>query len=183
VIDHCLRCTDPKGRVATDCRVDYAALSAASLTIMPGDADSWSLASCQFMWGIPNAAGTTCYYPGSDTCVTTDKGEDGACLSCRYPDGSASGICGAPGSLPDPMIGRPDDLPAPGSCVNELGADGRVACTTCTHDDISATRSCHFPNVTDCELTFDDDSLMSCTLDDGSVVGVHNSTHGPRPGP
>jgi len=176
--DHCLRCTDPKGRVATDCRVDYDQSPGASWTVMPGD--TWSMASCTFSWGIPNAAATTCYYPGPDTCVTTTEAEDWQCLSCRYPDGSGSGICG--GELPDPQIGRPDDLPAPGTCVNELGADGLVQCTTCTHDDLSATRSCRYPHVVDCELPFDD-FVWKCTLDDGSTVGLLNSTHGPQPAP
>jgi hypothetical protein len=182
VIDSCLQCTDPKGRVGIDCSIDPAQLQMGSWTTTP--TGSYSPADCTFNWGAAAYSGTTCHYAGTNTCVVTGTPGDWQCLSCTYPDGSATSICGA-GDLPDPMLGRPAALPAPGSCVSETDADGAIACSTCTGDDLSATRSCHYPGIIACDLTaiFDDDDGACtglCTREDGSEVRLCNSDRGPR---
>lgn len=179
----CLQCTDPLGNVASDCTLDYTRLRSASATLPPGD--TWSLATCTFAYGVPTGSGTTCYFPGTSSCTTTGD-QDWHCLSCELEGGGGTGTC-MDGSepLPDPMIGRPGDLPAPGTCVTQIGDDKHV-CTTCTHEDLSATSSCHYPGIVFCDLfpVFDDSTdgcLGSCTLIDGSEVRMCNSTRGPRP--
>jgi hypothetical protein len=175
VIDHCLRCTDPKGRVASDCSIDYARAPGGSIT---SSGDSFSFASCTFSWGTPKATGTTCYYPGADSCVI-DEEEDFHSLSCTYPDGSGSSMATDPDQpLLDPLIGRPDDLPAPGECITEV-VEGSV-CTTCAHDDLSAMRSCHFLGVSTCSVSIGGACMGDCTLADGSRVQVCNSPRGPQ---
>jgi hypothetical protein len=177
-VDHCLRCTDPKGRVADDCSIDYQTVSIGAFSTPPSG--SFSLTSCTFNWGAAKATGTTCYYPGADTCAVNED-EAGHALSCTYPDGSSTSIASqieAP--LPDPLIGRPDDLPAPGECITEV-AQGSV-CTTCARDDLSVTRSCHFPGIIACDiLDADDACLADCTFADGSKAQLCNSPRGPVP--
>ncbi len=180
VSDRCLRCVDPKGRVGRDCSIDYEVLHTGSLTVSPGD--SYNLAACSFMWGVASASGTTCHYPGTQSC-REDRGSH--CLSCTYPDGSGSGICNDGSEpLPDPMMGRPVDLPAPGSCISDLGKDGVVSCTTCTRDDLSVSRSCHYPGIIACQVESVDDGegdcLARCSVDGGADVRLCNSPRGPR---
>ena len=180
VVNHCLRCTDPEGRTGEDCSIDYDLAPAASFGIAPGDTSN--MASCTFVWGLGNATGTTCHYPGTSSCVVSSK-DDWQCLTCSYPDGSGSGLCTGE-DLPDPLAGLPDDLPAPGTCVNEVGADGQVVCTTCSRDDLSATRSCHYPGVASCS-TFDPRDwavgcLGRCRLEDGTIERLCNSPSGPK---
>jgi hypothetical protein len=186
VFDRCMRCTDPKGRTGVDCSMDYEEVrTGGSLGIMPSNDRNldWNLAGCSFLWGFGNLGGTTCHYPGTTSCMVSGE-DDWQCLSCSYSDGSGSGICTGDG-LPDPLANLPSDLPAPGNCVNKLGADGQVACTTCTHADGSATRSCHHPGVADCAFSFEDFldpvCIIHCTLDDGSPVCLRNSASGPEP--
>ena len=185
LIDHCMRCTDPKGRTGVDCSIDYEEVkTGGELAIMPWY--GWNLAGCNFLWGYGSLTGTTCRYPGPTSCSLRG---DGAlhCLICKFPDGTA--VCNSSSSsepLPDPLANLPDDLPAPGSCVNELGADGQILCTTCTHADGSATRSCHYPGLARCDLDEgegpDPSCLGHCTLD-GKLVRLCNSPSGPRPLP
>jgi hypothetical protein len=104
-------------------------------------ADSY-FASCYTGSGARALAGTTCHYPGLQTCVVTQQ-EDWHCLRCTYPNGASLELCSdATQPLPDPLADRPLDLPAPGSCSSELASDGSTACMTCTREDLSATRSC-----------------------------------------
>jgi hypothetical protein len=181
VVDSCLRCTDPKGRVGVDCSVDPAQVPQGSLTIQPSA--FYSPPICTFNWGAAAYSGTTCHYPGTNTCVVSGTPEDWQCLACSYPDGSGTSICGGD-DLPDPLLGRAGDLPAPGTCVSETGEAGAIVCSTCTGDDLSATRSCRYPGIIDCDLTpFDDDGspcLGHCTREDGSTVRLCNSDRGPR---
>ena len=181
VFDHCLRCTDPEDRTGEDCSIDYEEVWAASFGIAPSGGDTFAL--CELFYGVPAASGTTCHYPGTDSCVAEET--DGwQCLTCSYRDGSGMGLCqdaGAP--LPDPMIGRPDDLPAAGTCVSEHDASGAIVCETCTRDDLSATRSCHYPGIVDCDFFHPDDEaagcLGRCTLADGQQRRLCNSARGP----
>jgi hypothetical protein len=127
---------------------------------------------------VPKATGTTCYYPGAESCVVDE--EDGFhSLSCTYPDGSGSSIASdSTQALPDPLIGRPDDLPAPGACISEVTADS--VCTTCMHDDLSATRSCHFLGVLSCSVSAGGHCMGDCILADGGRAQVCNSDRGPQ---
>ena len=180
----CLRCVDPTGRTATDCSVDYGQYYTASVGGPPNDA--FSFGSCTFSWGVPSFAGTTCNFPGTNTCSLTTGAADWQCLSCSYRDGSGGGLCGdfSVEPPPDVFADRPGDLPAPGRCVTELGPDG-PACTTCTNEDLSATRSCREPSVVRCELLTGDASGCSarCTLRDGSTILMCPSPGGPRARP
>jgi len=142
VSDHCLRCVDPKGRVALDCSIDYEKVYTSGYSYGGGlDGDSF-FSVCSYMSGVPKVSGTTCHYPGLKTCVESG-GEGWHCIECTYPDGSGSGSCTLVSEpLLDPLADRPAYLPAPGTCTVERGADGAVTCAACTHEDLSATRSC-----------------------------------------
>jgi hypothetical protein len=179
VSDHCMRCVDPKGRVARDCSIDFEKVRTGSFGGPPDNA--FSFASCSFGFGAPAFSGTTCQYPGQDTCKLTDD-EGGHCLTCTYSDGSGSGICGDAGDpFPDPQADRPDDLPRPGTCITERGADGQISCTACTRRDRSATRSCHIPGVVSCDFfTEDQTGCHRCTLVDGSQALLCGSGRGPH---
>jgi hypothetical protein len=147
MINDCLRCVDPKGRVGVDCSVDYSTVFAASEGSI---ASGVFISSCTSTRGVPKMQGTTCHYPGPETCVVSEYGPS-HCLSCLFPDGSGQLVCGdASEPLPDPLDGRPPGLPAPGSCTLQLGTDGAIACATCTRDDLSATTSCRDRAVDRC---------------------------------
>jgi hypothetical protein len=181
VSDRCLRCTDPEGRTGEDCSVDYEEAYSASFGIAPSGGDTFAL--CELFYGVPFASGTTCHYPGTDSCVA-DEMDGWHCLTCSYRDGSGTSLCqDANVPLPDPLIGRPDDLPTAGSCVSEPDASGTVVCETCTRDDGSATRSCHYPGIVDCDFSNADDEaagcLGRCTLADGQERRLCNSARGP----
>jgi hypothetical protein len=180
VIDRCLRCVDPRGRVGVDCSIDYESVRTGSIGISPNNA--FSFAACSFMWGVPSVSGTMCHYPGPRSCSVRREGNT-HCLSCRHPDGSGVEICSDTSQpLPDPMADRPTDLPAPGQCVTERSADGQVSCAACTRRDRSASRACHHPGAVACELTFDDETgcIGQCTLDDGSTARLCNGARGPE---
>ena len=181
----CLSCTDPRGNVARDCSMQYDAYANGSFA---GSANARvNFATCAFTWGAPNAAGTTCNYPGPSTCKLTEVG-GARCLSCDFPDGSHSGQCAAANvPLRDPLIDRPDDLPAPGRCVSDPGPEQAVQCTTCTHADLSATRTCRFPTIVDCDLHAGADGpdrcLGTCTFTDGHQEQMCQSSRGLHPVP
>jgi hypothetical protein len=187
VRDHCLRCVDPKGRVGRDCSVDYGVFETAGASGSSNAEFNFSI--CTFQWGVPLSSGTTCHYPGVNTCKVTDAGGDWHCLECSYADGSGSSVCADKSNpLYDPLIARPDDLPAPGFCVNDLDADGKVQCTTCMKNDLSATRSCHYPGIVECQFVFPeegDDGKCSelCTFEDGHQALMCDSPRGPQPRP
>ena len=54
---HCLRCTDPKGRTAVDCSIDYEGAEKGGYG---SSGSTFSFASCWFTWGEPRTSGTTC---------------------------------------------------------------------------------------------------------------------------
>jgi hypothetical protein len=182
VIDGCLRCVDPKDRVGVDCSVDYETSSGGSFG---SSATSMYFSSCSFSWGVPEVSGTTCHYAGQDTCVVSQT--DGwHCLSCQFRDGSGVQVCmDATEALPDPLADRPLDLPAPGTCTTDLGADGAMACATCTHEDLSATTSCHYTGLETCRLVWsqtpDSTCVAECRTVDGNRVSMCNSARGPVP--
>jgi hypothetical protein len=184
VDNHCLRCTDPKGRIARDCSIDYGVFTGGGIG-GPSNGE-FNFASCSFEFGAPAASGTTCQYPGAETCEVT-TGDSGRCMQCTYPDGSGSGICGdATNPLYDPLIDRPDDFPATGICVNDLRADGQIECTTCMRDDLSVTRSCRYPGIVDCQLLFggeDPGCEALCTFQDGHKAKMCQSPRGLHPIP
>jgi hypothetical protein len=157
-----LQCMDPRGRIATDCSTEWMADSA-SIGFGGGD----FLHSCGVGYGF--AAGTTsaCHYPGSDTCVL----EDG-CLSCTYQDGSGASICGEDVEDIDIFGGHPADLPPPGQCVTETVQDGRVECSTCTREDLSATISCRFAQSTCDYAECDEGQCIGCDLVGGGEALV-----------
>jgi RNA polymerase sigma-70 factor (ECF subfamily) len=181
VIDRCLRCVDPKGRVGIDCSTDYGVSGGAGYGL---SAVGVFFSSCEFSWGVAGVSGTTCHYPGLQTC-TVSQADDWQCLECGYPDGSGGGLCNAASEpLPDPLADRPLDLPPPGTCASELDNDGRVLCATCTREDLSATTSCRYPGIESCDLTDggpDGNCLAECRRVDGSRVRVCNTPRGPRP--
>jgi hypothetical protein len=179
VIDRCLRCVDPRGRVGRDCSIDYETVPVGSFTTSPNN--TFSFASCSFLFGAPSVSGTMCHYPGTRSCKVRREG-DFHCLSCTHPDGSGSQICSDRSEpLPDPLADRPTDLPAPGECVIEHSADGRVSCAACTRRDRSASRACHDPGVIACEFGSDDTGCdAQCTLEDGSSARLCPSARGPR---
>jgi hypothetical protein len=180
VVDRCLRCVDPRGRVGVDCSIDYELVPAGSFTMSPNN--TFSFASCTFLWGVPSVSGTMCHYPGTRSCSVRREG-NAHCLSCTHPDGSGIEICSDRSEpLPDPMADRPTDLPAPGQCVIEHSADGQVSCAACTRRDLSASRACHHPGAVACELSGADDTgcLGQCTLDDGNTARLCNSARGPQ---
>jgi hypothetical protein len=179
VVDRCLRCVDPRGRAGVDCSIDYETLPAGSFGIAPGNV--FSFATCTFLWGIPSVSGTTCHYPGRNSCTRTEEG-GGHCIHCTYADGSGTGLCNdASEPLPAPLADRPRDLPRPGTCVTEREDDGRISCTTCTNGDLSAIRACHDPGAVSCDLLFDESGCLGrCTLTDGSQALLCNSDRGPE---
>jgi hypothetical protein len=112
----CLRCTDPKDRVAVDCHTDLADGLAGVLGVGPDDV--FSFASCTLNWGAPAISGTSCHFPVAESCVV-NEGEGIHSLSCTYRDGSSrTSTSDSSVPLADPLIGRPDDLPAPGACID-----------------------------------------------------------------
>jgi RNA polymerase sigma factor (sigma-70 family) len=176
--NRCLQCTDPTGRVATDCSVDYERFPSASFTSSP--TGSFSMAACTFAWGTPGFSQDTCNFPGTSSCELTMSSPDWQCQQCSYPDGSGGGICSTPDDAEDPFADRPADLPPPGGCITEPDTDGLALCTTCTHDDMSATRSCRYPAVTRCEFATDDPLCeVRCTLPDGATMLLCPSPSGP----
>jgi len=185
VENHCLRCTDPKGRSAVDCSIDFEGTQKGGFSTYGSDV---SFAECGFTWGEPRTSGTTCEYPGGKTCQYVEGDGGYSCLECRLPRGGGGLVCGtANDPLIDPLVGRPDDLPAPGFCINDLSADGKVQCTTCARDDASATRSCHYPGIVDCNFDNPADQaagcLGRCTFADGHQERVCDSPRGIHPVP
>jgi hypothetical protein len=183
--NHCLTCTDPKGRIGTDCSKDYNGYIGAAYGGSPNG--EFSFATCTFTWGEPKITGTTCNYPGGDTCVVEEY-DEGSCMQCTYPDGSGAGVCGTGDNpLYDPLINRPDDLPGPGACISDLRPDGKVQCTTCVHGDLSATRSCRYPGIVDCDLSNPEDEAAGCvgrcTFEDGHQERMCDSPRGLHPVP
>jgi hypothetical protein len=168
VIDRCMHCTDPKGRVGVDCSIDYEVLPIASWSV--GGGDNFNV--CNVAWGFPGGASGNCHYAGTESCSIAE-GDDETCVQCTYQDGSGSGLCAAPESIPDTMAGRPSGLPEPGACITETAEDG-VECSTCTRDDLSATKACRFAPAPSCESLRDDDpqKCLACTLEDGSTATV-----------
>ena len=165
--DGCLSCDDDRGRTVVDCSLDWVNVSLSRSGFGGG-----TFNACSTTWGDTIFSGTTCWYPGVDTCAVTQKG-DGLCLECFYPDGSGKWLCTESGPLPDPLDGRPDDLPPPGECVTEEREGGRVLCTTCTHADLSAFTSCRHPQAEVCDIDFGGDEVpgrtcMTCTGEDGA---------------
>jgi hypothetical protein len=171
VINRCLQCTDPKGRVGIDCSIDYESLPTASTGI--GGGDTFNV--CSGSWGYPGGASGVCHYPGLDSCLVTD--ENGVrCIDCMYPDGSGSGICLFDPNDPTPEIlaGRPSGLPEPGECLSEFGDDGELTCSTCTRDDLSATKVCRFPPAESCDVGIVDDieKCVTCQLVGGGEASI-----------
>jgi len=167
VFDRCLGCTDPLGRTATDCSIDYEVLPIASHGLGGGD----TFHSCNTSWGYPGGSSGVCHYPGTDSCITSG-GDDFICIDCTYPDGSGSGLCGSDEPRPI-MQGRPSDLPEPGGCVTETDEDGALLCSTCTREDLSASKACRFPPALSCEPSPGDtlaEKCFTCALEDGGIA-------------
>jgi hypothetical protein len=169
VRDGCLECTDPRGRVAVDCSIDHDSAPVASFT--QGGGDTFNV--CNAIWGFPGGASGSCHYPGTASCTIEDGGGDVTCIECRYRDGSSTGLCGDRATFPDLMAGHPSDLPEPGACVTETGEDG-VQCSTCTRDDLGATRSCRLAPAESCDAVDGDDPLEKCFA--CSLVGGGTAT-------
>ena len=139
VVDRgCLRCTDPKDRVKTDCSAYVEELGWAA----SGGGGQSGEGLCVTSSANPSRTAETCHYPGTQSCLVKDD-PYWQCLECAYRDGLSTRDCMEPTDpAPDPFSGRPADLPAPGHCVTELAPDHSVQCMTCTRADLSATRSC-----------------------------------------
>lgn len=177
VSNYCLECTDPKGNTATDCSQNYEEMPAASSSIGGGD----TFNNCGVIYGMPTGTATTWHYPGLETC-TVAATEDWYSIECRFPDGGGVGVTGdrepnAP--LPNLFAGRPENLPAPGACVDNTSADGAVFCTTCTRDDLSATTTCRHPAAQQCEPMKGANEpafCVQCSQADGSSLTVCDPT-------
>lgn len=132
-------------------------------------------------WGIPTGSSSKWSYPGLDTCTVTatDEWYD---IDCQYVDGGGVGSSGLrePNEpLPDLFAGRPENLPAPGTCVDDTSADGAVFCTTCTRHDLSATTTCRHPAASQCEPVggaAEFSWCMRCNQVDGSILTVCDPT-------
>jgi RNA polymerase sigma-70 factor (ECF subfamily) len=166
VRNRCMECEDPRGNSGIDCSIDYEVLPTGMWSIGGGD----TFHSCTSSWGFPDGSMTSCHYPGLDTCKFSQEG-DARCFSCTYPDGSGLSSClyDPNDPLPDVFAGRPDHLPPPGTCVDKTSADGAMACTTCTQQDLTATTTCRHPEATRCEVVGHGGSLVCarCTDADG----------------
>jgi len=170
VIDRCMECSDPKGRVARDCSIDYEVLPTASSTY--GGGDTFNV--CGASYGFPGGASAYCHYPGEGTCTHNEAG-DVSCANCTYPDGSGTGACGAGVPPPDFSIGRPTSLPSPGQCITETGPDGAPRCTTCTRADLAATKVCRFPPAEFCDVSGTANPIekcMACRLVGGGTAAI-----------
>lgn len=171
VFSGCLECFDPKGRYAVDCSIDWESVFIASLTWGSGD----TFNSCITGFGDVPGAATTCHYPGPSSCSTSQHGE-ARCIDCTYHDGSSRGTCllDPDEPLPDPLAGRPDILPPPGQCfTDQISQEGRLNCTTCTRDDLSAIMSCIHPPALDCgDVTDPEGTCMTCQDEDGTTTQV-----------
>lgn len=171
VIDRCLECRDPKGRTGKDCSLDYESLPTASTGIGGGD----TFHSCHASYGFPNGANGTCHYPGPDTC---DIDLEAGCIECTYMDGSGTGLCAAdPEDLPDDVLnGRPSILPPPGECITSTSEDGLVECSTCTREDLSATKACRMPPAVSCDVSAQGSNplelCLTCSLQEGGTVTI-----------
>jgi RNA polymerase sigma-70 factor (ECF subfamily) len=181
VIDRCLRCVDPRGHIGIDCSADYEVVRSGSYTTA---AENVYFSSCRFNWGIAPVSGTTCHYPGPQSCTVSRPGSV-HCLACQFPDGAGMQLCRDTSEpLPDPLVDRPLDLPAPGTCTTELTDDGTVACATCTRDDLTATISCRYAGIESCDMSptdIDPECVGQCRHVDGSRIRLCNSARGPRP--
>jgi len=167
VHDRCLECTDPKGHVATDCSIDYESLPTTGSGYGGGD----TFDVIELSYGYPNGTSAVAHYPGTDSCVVD---EEARCIDCTYADGSGSGVClGDPDEpLPEVMAGRPSTLPPPGECVNQLGPDGAIVCSTCTRDDLSASKMCRLPRADFCDVSHSDNPIEKCMACWFEGVGV-----------
>ena len=165
-VDGCLECTDPQDRTATDCSQDYEQIPMASISLV-GDG---AFNPCSMVWGHPDASATTCRYPGVDSCVVTESPDGERCLRCE--EGPVVCVSDPDEPLPDPLAERPDDVPGPGACVHTEPSES-VSCTTCTREDMSATRTCRHAAEEPCDPDpadpGDDPSCVACTLSDGTV--------------
>jgi RNA polymerase sigma-70 factor, ECF subfamily len=175
VVGPCLECIDPKGRVGTDCSIDYGALSLASASV--GGGGTFNV--CMAIWGFPDGATGNCHYPGNQSCIYRESGV-ARCIDCTYRDGSGGSRCllDASDPLPEVMAGRPSSLPPPGQCVTETSADGLVECSTCTRYDLSATRSCRLPPAEWCETApgkQPGEKCAVCRLEEGGVAQLCDS--------
>jgi hypothetical protein len=156
VRNRCLECEDPRGNMGVDCSIDYEVLPTGSSSFGSGE----TFHSCGVSWGYPDGTTTSCHYPGPDSCPFSQEG-DARCLICEYPGGSGLSLCllDPNDPLPDVSAQRPDHLPPPGTCVDKTSADGAMACTTCTREDLTATTSCRHPAATWRDIVFNDDQL------------------------
>ena len=157
VRDRCMECTNPVGRVAVNCSIDYESLPIESWTA--GGGGTFNV--CSASWGFPGGASGVCHYPGTESCTITEDG-DARCIDCTYPDGSGSGTCLLDPNepLPDIMAGRPSTLPGPNACVTST-YEG-VECSTCTREDLGATMACRMAPAASCEPIDGDDPLETC---------------------
>jgi hypothetical protein len=156
----CLECIDPRGRSALDCRLSYDGYNQGF-----GRSDAFS--SCITTYGDERGSQSACHYPGPDTCLFQEP-----CIDCALPTqfGEIFACYQDYEVPPDPLCTRPEDLPAPGVCVEQMSPDGLVACTTCTRRDLSATTVCDHPPAESCESQ--DDGCMRCTHADGSSATI-----------
>ena len=182
--DNCLRCVDPKGRVAVDCSGlrDSASYDNASLGM--NNFNSY-FGVCNFGWGPTAPFEMTCHYPGPQSCIAREY-PDWHCLDCLYRDSTGGSLCmDGSEALPDPMADRPHGLPAPGTCTTERASDGTVTCATCTRADLSATTACYYNEAMTCESDYwfisGDRTCMSCERLDGSPIAMCVSVSGIAP--
>jgi hypothetical protein len=166
VSNRCLECTDPKGRVAIDCSIDYESLYTEGTSI--GGGETFNV--CGVTRGYPGGASGTCLYPGTESCTYFEEG-DGRCIECT--SGTLMCMFDPDYELPDVMAGRPSTLPAPGECITETSQGDTVQCSTCTREDLSATKNCRFPPAESCTAVDAYGALelcIVCVLDGGGVT-------------
>lgn len=170
---HCLECTDPRGRAALDCSIDYGAFDGAGWGISSSD----TFSSCYVSWGYPNGTTGTCRHPGPETCTYSEINDDMFCVDCLFEEGPGGGLCGFIGDspVPDPLDGRPSILPPPGECITETDSSGAPLCSTCTREDLTARKSCRLPPAESCEPVAGDAALeicLSCSLVGGGTASI-----------
>ena len=160
----CLTCSDADGHSYTTCGPEGDACFGEGLS------GFGNRGTCM---KTDRTTSVTTRWPGTDTCETFTV--NGArCIECVYqgPEVSGSEFCliDPDAELPDPLAGRPDGLPAPGTCVTETSPGGFWSCTTCVREDGEAKQTCDYAPSDTCTAYPMPNGLWCsrCTYPDGT---------------
>ena len=158
VRDRCMECTDPLGRVAVNCSIDYESLPIESWTVRRGR----HLQRVQRELGLPGRRQRRLSLPG-DRVVHDHRGRRRALhrlhLSgwLRHPAPACSTRTNR-----SRTSWRGDRAPCRGRTHASRQPYEGVECSTCTREDLGATMACRMAQAASCEPFDGDDPLETC---------------------